>query len=83
MAHGTYARAGEAGGAATRLIWKGIGQTMSDFRVLATNHTSFTVSDLDRSIAFFTEALGFEILNRAPRDPKLIEGHRRRAGRRY
>ena len=46
---------------------------MRDFHVLSTNHTSFTVSDLDRSIAFFTEALGFELLNRAPRDPKLIE----------
>ena len=45
---------------------------MSDFRVLATNHTSFTVSDLDRSIAFFTEVLGFEMVNRALRDPNLI-----------
>ena len=45
---------------------------MSDFRVLATNHTSFSVSDLDRSIAFFTEVLGFEIVNRAHRDPILI-----------
>ena len=47
---------------------------MSTFQVLATNHTSFTVSDLDRSIAFFTEALGFEMLNRAPRDPQLVAG---------
>ena len=47
---------------------------MSAFQVLATNHTSFTVSDLDRSIAFFTEALGFEMLNRAPRDPQLVAG---------
>ncbi len=47
---------------------------MSEFQVVATNHTSFTVSDLDRSIAFFTEALGFEMLNRAPRDPKLVAG---------
>jgi catechol 2,3-dioxygenase-like lactoylglutathione lyase family enzyme len=46
---------------------------MSDFRVLATNHTSFTVSNLDRTVAFFTEALGFEFLNRAPRDPKVVE----------
>lgn len=46
---------------------------MNDFRVLATNHTSFTVSSLDRTIAFFTEALGFELLNRAPRDPKAVE----------
>ena len=45
---------------------------MNGFRVLATNHTSFTVSDLDRSIAFFTEVLGFEMVNRALRDPKLI-----------
>ncbi len=45
---------------------------MNGFRVLATNHTSFTVSDLDRSIAFFSEVLGFEMVNRAQRDPKLI-----------
>ena len=45
---------------------------MNGFRVLATNHTSFTVSDLDRSIAFFSEVLGFEMVNRALRDPKLI-----------
>ena len=44
---------------------------MNGFRVLATNHTSFTVSDLDRSIAFFSEVLGFEMVNRARRDPKL------------
>ena len=46
---------------------------MSDFRVLATNHTSFTVSNLDRTVAFFTEELGFEFLNRGPRDPKAVE----------
>ncbi len=46
---------------------------MSDFRVLATNHTSFTVSSLDRTVAFFTEALGFELLSRAPRDPAVVE----------
>ena len=31
---------------------------MPDFRVLSTDHTSFTVSDLDRSLVFFREALG-------------------------
>jgi catechol 2,3-dioxygenase-like lactoylglutathione lyase family enzyme len=46
---------------------------MPDFNVLSTNHTSFTVSDLDRTVAFFTEALGFELLSRAPRDPGAIE----------
>ncbi len=45
---------------------------MGTFKVLRTNHTSFTVSDLDRSVAFFTEALGFELMSRAPRDPAII-----------
>ncbi len=46
---------------------------MSDFRILATNHTSFTVSDLDRSLRFYTEVLGFELLNRSLRDRDFTE----------
>ena len=42
------------------------------FQVLRTNHTSFTVSDLDRTCDFFVNALGFEVVSRAPRDPALI-----------
>ena len=45
---------------------------MSGFQVLRTNHTSFTVSDLDRTCGFFVEALGFEVISRAPRDPAVI-----------
>jgi catechol 2,3-dioxygenase-like lactoylglutathione lyase family enzyme len=45
---------------------------MSAFRVIATNHTSFTVSDLDRTLGFFRDALGFEVTSRAPRDPRAI-----------
>lgn len=45
---------------------------MNAAAVLATNHTSFTVGDLDRAITFFTEALGFELLSRAPRDPDAV-----------
>jgi len=45
---------------------------MPEFRVLATNHTSFTVSDLDRTVTFFVEALGFELISRAPRDIAVI-----------
>ncbi len=45
---------------------------MSGFKIIATNHTSFTVSDLDRSLAFFCDVLGFELLNRSPRDPDFI-----------
>jgi catechol 2,3-dioxygenase-like lactoylglutathione lyase family enzyme len=41
------------------------------FRVLGTNHTSFTVSNLDRTLAFFRECLGFELVSKAPRDPAL------------
>lgn len=42
------------------------------YRVLGTNHTSFTVSSLDRTIGFFRDGLGFQLLNRAPRDPKIV-----------
>jgi catechol 2,3-dioxygenase-like lactoylglutathione lyase family enzyme len=42
------------------------------FRVLGTNHTSFTVSSLDRTVAFFQECLGFEVISKAPRDPALV-----------
>jgi len=42
------------------------------FRVLGTNHTSFTVSNLERTLAFFRECLGFELVSKAPRDPALV-----------
>lgn len=45
---------------------------MPEFTISATNHTSFTVSDLDRSLAFFCDVLGFELLNRSRRDPEFI-----------
>ena len=41
--------------------------------IVATNHTSFTVSNLDRSVAFFREVIGLELVSLAPRDPALIE----------
>jgi len=42
------------------------------FRILGTNHTSFTVSDLERSIAFLRDGLGFKVVSKAPRDPALV-----------
>lgn len=45
---------------------------MTGFTILRTNHTGIIVSDLDRSIAFFRDALGFEVTSRAPRDPAII-----------
>lgn len=44
---------------------------MSGFLVLRTNHTSFTVSDLNRTCGFY-RCLGFVVISRAPRDPSLI-----------
>lgn len=41
---------------------------MGNFNILGTNHTSFTVSNLDVSVAFYTEILGFFLLNRSFRD---------------
>jgi catechol 2,3-dioxygenase-like lactoylglutathione lyase family enzyme len=41
--------------------------------MLGANHTNFTVSDLDRSTTFFSEALGFKILSMAPRDATVIQ----------
>lgn len=37
------------------------------------NHTSFTVSDLDRSIQFYTEALGMRLLSISERDVAFSE----------
>ena len=42
------------------------------FRILGTNHTSFTVSNLDRSVGFLRDCLGFELISKAPRDPALV-----------
>lgn len=41
--------------------------------ILATNHTSFTVADLDAAVALFAQGLGFSLTSRAGRDPKSIQ----------
>jgi catechol 2,3-dioxygenase-like lactoylglutathione lyase family enzyme len=46
---------------------------MTAFKIIATNHTSFTVSNLDRTLAFFRDALGFEVTSKGPRSPSLIQ----------
>ena len=46
---------------------------MPDFKIHGFNHTSFTVEDLDRSVTFFCEALGFELMNKAPRNPEAVQ----------
>ena len=44
---------------------------MADFRVLGTNHTSFTVSSIDQTLTFFRDVLGFPATEKLVRDPKL------------
>ena len=40
--------------------------------VVGTNHTSFTVSDLDRSIALFRDVVGLDVISHESRDPVLM-----------
>ena len=42
---------------------------MAKFEVLKTFHTGICVADLDFSVGFFCDVMGYELLNRAPRDP--------------
>lgn len=41
--------------------------------LLRTNHTSFTVSDLDRSVAFYRDKIGMEFISQQVRDQKFSE----------
>ena len=47
---------------------------MGKIEVFGFNHTAFVVSDLDRTIGFFRDLLGFELTSRAPRDKQAIQG---------
>ena len=46
---------------------------MADFRVLGVGHTSFTVSDIERSVAMFRQLLGFELVDQAYGVPAVTE----------
>lgn len=43
---------------------------MANFQVLKTFHTGICVADLDFTVGFLCDVLGYELINRAPRDPK-------------
>lgn len=43
---------------------------MSDFTIRRTFHTGICVADLDWTVTFLTEVLGYELIDRAPRDPR-------------
>lgn len=36
---------------------------MAEYKVLGTDHTAYTVSDMDRSVKMFCEVLGFEMVS--------------------
>ena len=41
--------------------------------ITSVNHTSFTVSDLDRSVSFYRDLLGMELISLTGRDPGFVE----------
>jgi catechol 2,3-dioxygenase-like lactoylglutathione lyase family enzyme len=43
------------------------------FRIIAADHTGITVSDVERSLAFWREVLGFELSHRAHQKGELAE----------
>lgn len=54
------------GSICARLCQKTFPQLVSNtFRILAADHTGITVSDLERSLAFWRDVLGFELSHRA------------------
>jgi len=46
---------------------------MSEFRVLAADHTGITVSNLERSLAFWRDVLGFEFSHRTQQSGQFAE----------
>jgi catechol 2,3-dioxygenase-like lactoylglutathione lyase family enzyme len=43
------------------------------FRIIAVDHTGITVSDIERSLAFWRDVLGFELSHRAHQKGELAE----------
>ncbi len=42
---------------------------MAGYKILRTFHTGICVEDLDWTIGFFRDVLGYALINKAPRDP--------------
>jgi catechol 2,3-dioxygenase-like lactoylglutathione lyase family enzyme len=45
-------------------------KTMPDYNIKRTFHTGFCVADLDWTIGFFQQVLGFRLIDKAPRDSR-------------
>ena len=41
--------------------------------IISVNHTSFTVSDVERSVSFYRDLLGLKLISLAERDPAFAE----------
>ncbi|UIF90007.1 VOC family protein [Cupriavidus sp. UYPR2.512] len=48
-------------------------QIQTECLVESVNHTSFTVTDLDRVLSFLCDGLGLRLLDLSPRDPKTMQ----------
>ncbi len=46
---------------------------MTDFRVRKTSHTGITVSDIDRSLAFYRDVLGFDVTEKKSHGGSFFE----------
>lgn len=46
---------------------------MREFKIKATNHTGLTVSDIDRTLAFFHDVLGFEVTEKTRHSGRMTE----------
>ena len=46
---------------------------MASYKVLGTDHTAYTVSDMDRSVKMFCEVLGFELLSDDEAESGLVK----------
>ena len=46
---------------------------MENQQIIGVNHTSFTVSNLARSVKFFSEVFGFQITSHESREPEMIQ----------
>jgi catechol 2,3-dioxygenase-like lactoylglutathione lyase family enzyme len=46
---------------------------MADYKVLGTDHTAYTVSDMDRSVKMFCDVFGFKVVSDDRADADLVE----------
>jgi len=53
---------------------------MANYKVLGTDHTAYTVSDMDRSVKMFCEVLGFQLVSDDRAGADIVEALNRDRG---